>query len=100
MLYAELLRQLFAAGYTRVERDDRLLDIFPHEDREKGIELWEKWSEGDVRILRVKLPFAAKKLQLYTFQRSVLEEKLLSNVVEELTDFSIVAAGTEISPCL
>jgi hypothetical protein len=93
MSYAELLRHLFAAGYTRVERDDRLLDIFPHEDREKGIELWERWDATEVHVLRIKLPFAVKTLQLYVFARAALEKLLLDNQSQQLSDYDISARG-------
>ncbi len=104
MEYTELLQQLFEAGFTRVERDDRLLDIFPHEDREKGIELWERWppsraslaTGGDidvVKILRVRLPFTDAALQLFALQRSELESLLLTNRQATLSDYAPLAKG-------
>ena len=94
--YGDLLRLLFKASFTRVERDDRLLDIFPVEDREKGIELWEHWGKRFVQILRVKLPFEPEKLVLYQIKRTELEELLMENIVEELGQFRPIARGSAI----
>lgn len=58
MEYPELLRKLVASDFRRIERDDRLLDVFPGEDREKGIELWEKWEKDSIKIVRIHLPFS------------------------------------------
>jgi hypothetical protein len=87
MTYSELIRLLQSKEFSRVERDDRLLDIFPAEDREKGIELWEKWLGKKVRILRVKLPFAEKKLQLFLISRPELEQCLYTNQVKQLDSY-------------
>lgn len=91
--YGDFLRLVFKTGFTRVERDDRLLDIFPVEDREKGVELWEHWSKRDVQIIRVKLPFDEKKLVLYQIKRGELEALLMANTVEELGQFRPIARG-------
>jgi hypothetical protein len=100
MTYTELLRQLYFAGYTRVERDDRLLDVFPKEDREKGVELWEKWGKKDVELLRVRLPFDAEKLKLYTIPRPKLEKLLQQNIVAELSVFLCIAEGEAVARTL
>lgn len=92
-VYGDLLRILFKAGFTRVERDDRLLDIFPIEDREKGIELWEHWGKRFVRLVRVKLPFDSEKISLYQIKRGDLEALLMANTVEELAQFRPIARG-------
>lgn len=93
MMYGDLLRALFYAGYQRVERDDRLLDVFPDQDREKGIELWEKWMDDEVRILRVRVPFTEKKLELFSLRRLDLEQLLRENVVNDLDSYSSIAKG-------
>jgi hypothetical protein len=93
MTYTDLLRTLYYGNYDRVERDDRLLDVFPTQIREKGVELWEQWSEHEVRILRVRAPFNAKKLELFVLARAQLESMLRRNVVSRLDDFEKVAAG-------
>lgn len=93
LLYGDFLRLVFKTGFTRVERDDRLLDIFPIEDREKGVELWEHWRKRDVQILRVKLPFDQEKLVLYQIKRGELESLLIDNSVEELANFRPIARG-------
>lgn len=91
--YGDLLRLVFKAGFTRVERDDRLLDIFPVEDREKGVELWEHWGKRHIQILRVKLPFDPTKLILYQITRTQLESLLIENTTEELAGFRAIARG-------
>jgi hypothetical protein len=93
MTYPELLRQLWEAGYGRIERDDRLLDVFPTEDREKGVELWEKWNAETVKILRVRLPYTEKKLELYLFEKLVLEQLLQHNTAQDLSEYPIQAKG-------
>lgn len=95
MDYSELLGYLYRSGYTRIERDDRLLDIFPLEDREKGVELWEKWATDGVYLLRVTIPYATKKLRLYGFKRSRLETMLQKNSVADLSIFEYLAEGNE-----
>lgn len=79
MNYTEKTTQLLAANFTRVERDDRLLDIFPLETREKGIELWEKWNEDTVEIIRFHLPYSPKREQAFSFSKEKIETMLLEN---------------------
>ncbi len=77
--------KLLAEGYNRVERDDRLLDIFPKETPGKGVELWEKWpaphsskSEvGDDTIKIIRL-WNGKQTE-YTFPRQEIELALKEN---------------------
>ena len=71
--------ELIAEGFERVERDDRLFDIFPNEISEKGIELWDKWSEDTVEIIRIHIPKGRKGLTRHTLARKVIEEALLAN---------------------
>jgi hypothetical protein len=93
MTYPELLQQLWQAGYGRVERDDRILDVFPNEDREKGVELWERWDTDVVKILRVRVPFNAKKLELYIIEKLVLEQLLQHNTIQKLAEYPLQAQG-------
>ncbi len=92
MTYQQFSRQLIQDGFDRVERDDRLLDIFPTETREKGVELWEKWlrlarlssrsargAKQEIKILRLHLPFSEKRMKLYSLPRVKIEMLLLSN---------------------
>ena len=97
MTYGELLHQLWQNGYMRIERDDRLLDVFPTEDREKGVELWEKWQNDEVKLLRIKLPFAVKTLQLYVLPKTTLEEWLGTNSKQKLSDQNPLVTGTEVT---
>jgi len=87
MTYADLLHALSQAQYDRVERDDRLLDVFPTQNREKGVELWEQWGEDEVKILRVRLPFEEERLELFILARGQLESLLRRNIVSHLDDF-------------
>jgi hypothetical protein len=87
MTYVDLLKNLYHAGYDRIERDDRLLDVFTKEIREKGIELWEQWESEEVKILRVRLPFDPDKLELFILARAQLESLLRRNIVSKLDDF-------------
>lgn len=73
--YQNLIQQ----GFERVERDDRLLDIFPAETSEKGIELWDRWNTDTVDIVRTHLQKQDKAVQSYTFPRTQIEEALMSN---------------------
>ena len=95
MTYTDLLRTLYWGGFDRVERDDRVLDVFPTQTREKGVELWEQWGKQEVKILRVRLPFNAKKLELFVLARAQLESLLQRNLVSKLDDFEKVAVGFE-----
>lgn len=74
-----MYNQLIADGFERIERDDRMLDIFPNETREKGIELWDKWTKAEVEIIRIHLPKGEKGISRYKFQRQVIEHALVQN---------------------
>lgn len=77
----ELYNQLVSEGFERVERDDRLLDVFVGEDREKGIELWDKWEEKTVEIVRLHIPKGRKGITRRVFSREEIEEALLLHKV-------------------
>lgn len=87
MTYTDLLHALYEAHYDRIERDDRLLDVFPTQIREKGVELWESWGDQEVKILRVRLPFDPEKLELFTLARGQVESLLRRNLMASLEDF-------------
>lgn len=72
----DLYNELVSEGFERVERDDRLLDVFPKEIREKGIELWDKWGEDTVEIVRLHVPRGRKGMTRYMFSRKSIEERL------------------------
>ncbi|OGY37343.1 MAG: hypothetical protein A3E36_02830 [Candidatus Andersenbacteria bacterium RIFCSPHIGHO2_12_FULL_45_11b] len=65
-------------GFIRVERDDRLLDVFPKETIEKGVQLWEKWTDTKVEIIRIHLPKGAKGVTRHVFSRKEIEYALLN----------------------
>ena len=97
MTYEELLLKLMASDWQRVERDDRLLDIFPEEDREKGVELWEQQHGIDTLILRVRLPFSEDGLKLYTIAGAQLQHLLLQNTESNLADFEETETGSNVT---
>ena len=76
----DLHRELVDEGFERVERDDRLLDVFPDEISEKGIELWDKWSEDSVEIIRIHIPKGKKGITRSTLSRKDIEAALREHV--------------------
>ncbi len=96
MTYEELTKKLYSEGFTRVERDDRLLDVFSKETREKGVELWQKWEKKRVKILRMTLPYNESRLQLFAAARSDLERMLYQNETREINNFRVLAEGSQI----
>jgi hypothetical protein len=80
----EIYAEFEQAGFERVERDDRLLDVFPQEDREKGIELWDKWSTDTVEIIRFHAVMGRKGISNYSFPRKHIEQALVENTKLEL----------------
>ena len=93
MEYADFISKVIPAGFTRVERDDRLLDIFTDQTLEKGVELWERWTPTHVAIIRVRLPFTPRELTLYRLSRPTLEAKLTDNKPGKLTAHQASATG-------
>jgi hypothetical protein len=73
----DLYKELGEEGFERVERDDRLLDVFFGHDREKGIELWDKWGDDTVEIIRLHIPKERKGMQKYVLSRESIEKALL-----------------------
>lgn len=96
MRYSDLVMLLTNTNWERVERDDRLFDIFPAETKDKGIELWEKEDDYDTLLLRVRLPYQAKNLKLYTLATSQVGYLLQNNTVSQLTNFSESATGATV----
>lgn len=86
MTYAELLRYFFAHGYRRVERDDRLFDVFPSETRERGVELWELWGPHEISLVKVELPYKKDPIA-YTISRPDHEKALLEGEQRDLQMF-------------
>lgn len=95
MNYQELIQLLQKAGYSRIEKDDRLLDIFPTDTRRYGIELWEKWTSHTINILRLHLPFNIKKTQLFSISRQEIEQDLKNNTSIKLSDITPKTKGPE-----
>lgn len=85
--YKEFTRQMQAYGYRRIERDDRILDVFSSQTREKGVELWEKTQDNQVNIIRLRLPYNPKKTETFSIPRLKLETALQSNTQLNLNDF-------------
>lgn len=103
MTYADVFKALYLAGYHRVERDDRLLDVFRTQTREKGVELWEKWptngkqekkwGDDDVSLVRIRIPFETAPVQMFEVSRGQLESLLLSGQQVQLDAFAMAAEG-------
>lgn len=72
-------QQVLKEGFTRVERDDRLLDVLPTQTREKGIELWEKWSPEVVELVRIRLPHDENKVERLSIPRKKIEAALIDH---------------------
>lgn len=83
MEYQDLVAVFIKRGFTRVERDDRLLDVYPKDTREKGIELWQCWDEACVDIVRMHFPYDPTKVTAYRLPREVVESDLLRSRVRE-----------------
>lgn len=71
-------QQIIEQGFTRVERDDRLLDILPKETREFGIELWERWNRDMVELVRIHFQ-TKQQPQHFVILREKLTYALLKN---------------------
>lgn len=87
MDYIDLIKSLAEKGYTRVERDDRLLDVFPKEITEKGIQLWERWDKENISLVRLHLPFRPKFVRFYKLPRAKIEKALYENEIKSLSRF-------------
>ncbi len=74
-----LFDRLIAEGFERVERDDRLLDVFPDEISEKGIELWDKWNGDTIEIVRIHLQRGEQGVSRHRVPRTAIERALLHN---------------------
>lgn len=77
-MLANLYKELSDDGFERVERDDRLLDVFIGHNREKGIELWDKWGDDTVEIIRLHIPKGKKGITRHTVSRKKIEHALLT----------------------
>jgi hypothetical protein len=94
MTHQELSDRLLKNGFTRVERDDRLLDVFPKETREKGVELWQRWKEETIDLVYVRLPYNEKKVARYAIPQAAVEEALNAYALLSFTDFPTQAKGS------
>ncbi len=96
MNYTEITQSLQEAGYLRVEKDDRLLDILPTDTRRYGIELWEKWTNTTVQITRFHSPLNIKKTQLFSIPRQEIEQNLKNNIPIHLSKITPKIKGQEV----
>ncbi len=94
MTYAELILAAHQAGYERIERDDRLLDVFPTQTKEKGVELWLHWNSDYVQILRIKHPYHPRATAIHSVPTAILVTALQSNQTLLLSRFPAYAAPT------
>lgn len=98
MTYIDLINKLAQSGFSRVERDDRLLDVFPSEISEKGIELWERWDKANISLVRIHLPFRPKFIKYYKLPRPNIEHALYENKTKQLSRFKPLAVDTLVAP--
>lgn len=70
---------LIPEGFRRVERDDRLFDVFPHLTREHGVEVWEKWTPKTVELILIHFQNPRSKPKHVSFSRKKLEQALVAN---------------------
>lgn len=89
MSYQKIVKKLLNQGYDRVERDDRLVDVFPLETSEKGIELWQKWVNKNVFLVRIHEPMNPQSTAQYTISKAKIEQALRSNIRLILSKFKI-----------
>lgn len=87
MQYSQLTKKLLERGFTRVERDDRLLDVWPKEVPARGVELWQKWTDQEVQLVRLRLPFSEKKLSLILLPRPEIERMLIDYEAKPLDSY-------------
>lgn len=98
MEYLDLIKRLISTGFRRIERDDRLLDVFPNNDREKGIELWEKWDQETIHLVHLKVPYHVRNFYFYRLPRRQIEQALLENDILTFDEFTPHATGKDIGP--
>lgn len=71
--------ELEGQGFNPVPRDDRLFDVFPQLTRDRGFELWEKWSDDEIELVAVKFQDPKVKPKHLKFPRQEIEARLLEN---------------------
>ena len=96
MKYEDIIEVVKEAGFERIERDDRLLDVLPYQTREKGVELWELVKNKDTYLLYLRLPYDAKRQRLYAMPSSELNEQLLQYEEMVLDELVPVATGVDV----
>jgi hypothetical protein len=84
MNYQQLTQKLLANGFTRVERDDRIIDIFPDQIRLKGVELWERWSPQKVTFIKLSIPYHTQKTEAFSAPKEIIESLLKTNKTTSL----------------
>lgn len=89
--YSRFLHIMYQARFQRVEKDDRLLDVFKGEDREKGIELWERWDKDNIYLIRLHVADIA----LHVIPHPKLTRALLKNRRLKLSAYAPAASGEE-----
>ena len=83
-----LKNHLLNSGFLRIETDDRLHDILPGQSREKGVELWEKWSGDKILIVRIHVDKPREKPLRYSLPKNDVIASLESYRSLSLSDYS------------
>lgn len=86
--YQTIIAKLRQADFSRVEKDDRLLDIFPAESRAKGIELWEKWRGDKIYIVRIHVDKLQANPPRFCLSKKAIITSLRENKTLTLNSYS------------
>ena len=89
MIYSRLKEKLLKKGFNIVERDDRLLDIFPILTREKGVELWSKWGNDTIYFVSAYIDLPSAPSKSFKLTRHQVESALLSYTIIEPHQISL-----------
>ena len=76
-----LHEQLIREGFDPVPRDDRLFDVLPYLTRDRGFELWEKWTDTKVNLVAWKFQDSKFKPQSLEIPRQKIEDALRAHQV-------------------
>lgn len=101
MKYEEARQVLEAHHFQRAERDDRIFDVFAKEIRDKGVELWDRYSEEQLTVARLPVyPFRPKGITVTAIPKKKIEELLQQNKQTSLSDFPTEEVGEDIQSFL
>lgn len=101
MKYEEARKILEEHNFERAERDDRIFDVFTKEIRDKGVELWDRYTKGKLTIIRLPVyPFRPKGITVTTIPSQEVSKLLKQNKPAHLSDFPTEQVGENFTDCL